>query len=140
MAADTQKKRRVIKKTESVRDKRAKAADTQPKKRHVHAAATKANRPVKAVGRGIAKAASPFKFLLIPFKLRPVRFIGRVLAKILLFEYISNSWKELRQVHWPNRRETTKLTLAVFVFAISFSLLIALLDFGLDKVFKQLLV
>lgn len=138
--ADASKKRRVIKKPETVREKRAKAVDAKPKQRRVRQAASQANRPIKAAGRGVAKTVKPLSPLLKPFRTRPVRFVGRILSKILFLGYIRNSWKELRLVEWPNRRETTKLTLAVFVFAISFALLIAVLDFGLDKVFKQLLV
>jgi preprotein translocase SecE subunit len=78
--------------------------------------------------------------LLAPFKTRPARFVGRVLAKILFLNYIRNSWRELRQVSWPKRRETIKLTAAVFVFATAFALLIAVVDYGLDKVFKLLLL
>jgi preprotein translocase SecE subunit len=138
--AEEKSKRRVVKKSETVREKREKASDAPVKRRRVRHAVGKANTPVKAVGRGVAKAARPLNPLLAPFRLRPVRFIGRILYKILLIGYFVNSWRELRQVSWPNRRETTKLTIAVFVFAITFSLLVAVLDYGLDKVFKQLLV
>jgi len=140
VAAEKQKKRRVIKKSKTVREKREKAADAKPKQRRVRQAADKANRPIKATGRGVAKAARPFGFALKPFRTRPGRLVGKVLYKVLFIGYFVNSWRELRQVEWPNRRETLKLTLAVFVFAISFALMIAILDFGLDKVFKQLLI
>jgi preprotein translocase SecE subunit len=140
VAEKQQKKRRVVKKTETVREKREKAVDAPPKQRRVRHAVDKANKPVRAVGRGVARATSPFSFLLAPFRTRLGRFVGRILYKFLLLGYFVNSWKELRQVTWPNRRETAKLTLAVFVFAIMFSLIIAILDYGLDKLFKQLLV
>lgn len=138
--AEEKKKRRVIKKSETVRERASKAADTQPKKRRVRATVGKANRPLKTLGQGAAKFASPFAFLLWPFKTRIGRFLGRVLAKVLFVSYFRGSWQELRQVTWPNRRETTKLTIAVFVFAILFALLIAVVDYGLDKVFKELLL
>jgi preprotein translocase SecE subunit len=136
----TRKKRRVLKKSETVREKRQKAGVAQPKKRRVRQTVSKANRPVRAFGHGLARASRPLSPLLKPFRTRPARFVGRILSKIFFLGYIRASWRELRQVTWPNRRETVKLTLAVFVFAISFALLIAVLDFGLDKVFKQLLV
>ncbi len=93
-----------------------------------------------SIGRFIARILRPFRFVLRPFKTRPMRFIGRILAKIFLVGYFRNSWKELKQVTWPGRRETTQLTLAVFVFAISFGILIAVVDFGLDKLFKEVLL
>ena len=138
--AEAKKKRRVVKKSETVRDRAAKAQVQAPKKRRIHRkAANAASKPVRAAGRGIGKVAKPFSFLLWPFKTRPARSVGRVLASVLLFRYFRESWKELRKVTWPTRRETYKLTLAVFVFAVSFGLLIAVVDYGLDKVFKQLL-
>lgn len=139
MATDKQKKRRVVKKSETVREKRAKAADTKPKQRRVKQAASKANGPIKAVGKIIARILRPFGFLLWPFRTRPMRFIGRILYKILGIGYFIHSWKELRQVEWPSRGETAKLTLAVFVFAFAIAGFIAVLDYGLDKIFKQLL-
>lgn len=138
--AEHNKKRRVIKKSETVRERANKAAETPPKKRRVRTTVGKANRPLKAVGRGAIKFASPFAFLLWPFKTRVGRFIGRILGKVLFISYFQGSWKELRQVTWPNRTETIKLTIAVFIFAVLFALLIAVVDYGLDKVFKQLLL
>lgn len=139
MAEDKQKKRRVVKKSETVREKRAKAAESTPKKRRVKQAASQANKPVKAAGRAAARIAGPFSFLLRPFRTKPFRFVGRILYKILGIGYFMNSWKELRLVEWPKRGETAKLTLAVFVFAAAIAGFIAILDYGLDKVFKQLL-
>lgn len=134
------RKRRVVKKApETIREKRAKAADTAPKKRRVRAAAAKAKKPVGTAGKTVAKAFRPFSFLLKPFKTKPARFVGRILKKILLIEYFKNSWKELRMVTWPDRRKTAQLTLAVFIFAGVLALFITTLDYGLDKVFKQLL-
>jgi preprotein translocase SecE subunit len=138
--AEAKKKRRVVKKSETVRERASKAAEAKPKQQHVRRTVHQANRPIKAAGRAIAKAARPFAFLLKPFKTRPARFVGRILAKILLLGYISKSWGELRQVEWPKRRDILKLTGAVFVFAIAFGLLVAVLDYGLDKVFKALIL
>ncbi len=138
--AEDKKKRRVVKKTETVRERAHKATESEPKQRRIRKTASTINRPIKAAGRGVATAARPFGFLVAPFRTRPMRAIGRFLATVLFLTYLRNSWRELRQVSWPHRRETTKLTVAVFVFAIAFALLIALVDFGLDKVFKTLLL
>ncbi len=88
----------------------------------------------------LKKIFRPFKFLLKPFKLRPVRFIGRVLRKILLLDYFIASWRELKLVSWPGRKETFQLTIAVFVFAIGFGVFIAIVDFGLSKLFQEVLL
>lgn len=138
--AEANKKRRVVKQTETVREQANKAQTAQPKQRRVRQGVSVATRPVRATGRVIAKGASPFSFLLKPFRTRPMRFIGRILYKILFIGYFVSSWQEVRKVIWPNRRETVKLTFAVFAFAISFGVVVAVVDFGLDKVFKQLLL
>jgi preprotein translocase SecE subunit len=70
------------------------------------------------------------------FRLRAIRFIGRILG----LSYLRGSWKELKQVTWPTMREGRRLTTAVIIFSIVFGALIALADFGLDKLFKQLLL
>ncbi len=54
--------------------------------------------------------------------------------------YFVNAWHELKLVTWPGRKETTKLTIAVLIFAIIFGVMIALVDYGLDKIFKELLL
>jgi preprotein translocase SecE subunit len=54
--------------------------------------------------------------------------------------YLKNSWREVRQVVWPNRKETWRLTLAVFVFAVVFGALVAGVDKGLDEVFKKVIL
>lgn len=70
----------------------------------------------------------------------PIRFIFKILGKILLLSYFRNSWKELRQVTWPDNRTTWRLTGAVLVFAIVFGLMVAGLDFVLEKGFREVLL
>lgn len=81
------------------------------------------NPPLKQIGHGIAWF----------FRLRGMRLLGRIIG----FSYIRNSWRELQDVTWPNRREGRRLTTAVIIFSIIFGALIAIVDFGLDKLFKQ---
>lgn len=123
------KRRRIIRKVETVREKAEKSAKA-------------AEKPEK---HGIVR-------LLLHYIAVPFRFIGRVLARlgrlkplriiglILVPPYFRNSWKELRQVTWPGRKESLQLTLAVLVFAAIFGALVTAVDFGLDKVFKQVLL
>jgi preprotein translocase SecE subunit len=75
--------------------------------------------------------------------LTPLAVIGLPLiwiAKHIIPPYLKNSWNELRLVTWPNRKQTRQLTFAVILFAIVFGALIASVDYGLDKVFKQVLL
>ena len=42
--------------------------------------------------------------------------------------YLRDSWREIRQVRWPNRKATWKMVLAVLVYTALFIILISLLD------------
>jgi preprotein translocase SecE subunit len=126
--ADQPSKKRQVKNPETFRERAAKAAVAadQPKRRS----------PAKAagnLGRGLAPAARPFQKV---GRTRPARIAG----KILLPPYLRNSWRELRLVTWPNWNESRRLTTAVLIFAIIFGAVIALVDFGLDKLFRTILL
>ncbi|MBR3257000.1 preprotein translocase subunit SecE [Candidatus Saccharibacteria bacterium] len=58
---------------------------------------------------------------------------------IALGRYIKNSWLELRQVRWPNRKATWKMVLAIFVYTILFTGFLVLLDILFDFIFSKLL-
>jgi preprotein translocase SecE subunit len=64
----------------------------------------------------------------------------RLLGKVLFPAYLRNSWQELRLVTWPNWKQSRQLTSAVLIFAIIFGAVIALVDYGLDKVFRSILL
>ena len=131
--ADTPKpKRRLVRKAETVREKTEKASVVKPKKEKgiVRLSLGYIGLPFRWIGRLIAKLG---------------RFLGkykvfRVIGRILWPTYFRNSWKELRQVTWPTRRETWQLTLAVIIFSVIFGVLVAIVDYGLDKLFKQLII
>lgn len=132
-------KKRQLKKVETVRE-RVERGGTEPKQRRVKTTASKVSRPFKVVGKAIAKVLRPFAFVLKPFRTRPARFIGRILAAILLLKFFRASWKEVRQVQWPDIKTTIRLTVAVFVFSILFGTLIAITDYGLDKIFRKVFI
>jgi len=123
--ADTPK-RRTAKKAETVREKTEKAAENSKKPRRLQATTHKAGAPVRATRKGLGKLG----------KFKPLRIIGLILVP----PYFRNSWKELKQVTWPKRRESFRLMFAVVAFAAVFGSLVAALDFGLDKVFKEVLL
>lgn len=132
--------KRQLKKVETVRERVERSSTGQPRKRRISSTANTASRPFKAVGKVIAKVLRPLAFVLKPFKTKPVRFVGRVIAAILFLKFFRASWKEVRQVEWPDMRTTLRLTVAVFVFSILFGSLIAITDFGLDKLFRKVFI
>lgn len=118
MAEEPATPKRRLKKTETVREKAEKAAASSNKEpRRLREKTRVVSKPLKAVGR-------------------PFSFIGRFLVP----RYFRNSWRELRQVSWPKFGESIRLTFAVFVFGAVFTILVAVLDLGLDKIFKEVFV
>ena len=47
---------------------------------------------------------------------------------VALFRYLRDSWREIRQVRWPNNKATFKMVLAVLAYTALFVTLISLLD------------
>ena len=70
------------------------------------------------------KEKKPF-FLVAPF--------------VYLWRYIRDSWMELRQVRWPNRKTTWKMVLAVIVYSALFMAIISLLDLFFSWLFGLIL-
>lgn len=128
------KKKRVLKKVETVRDKASKQTSPKTKTRRLHKATGVVKKPVTAARRIGKKEYHPIKL--------PDNKLGNFLTKTRRFtpRYFRDAWAELKQVTWPNNRETINLTLAVFAFAILLSALIGVVDYGLDKAFKALLL
>ncbi len=67
----------------------------------------------------------------------PLRIIAFPFVK--LGKYIANSWREIRQVRWPNRKATWKMVLAVFVYTAIFVAFIMLVDALLTLLFNNFL-
>ena len=66
-----------------------------------------------------------------PFILfRPFVYLGR---------YLRDSWRELRQVRWPNRKTTWKMVLAVLVYTLIFVVFISVLDLFFSWLFNLIL-
>jgi preprotein translocase SecE subunit len=130
VAEQTGRKKRLVKNPETFRERALKAgeADAKPGKRSragsiVSKVLSPIGRPFKALGRFLAR-------------FRAFRLVGR----ILLPHYLRTSWQELKQVKWPNWTESRRLTFAVIIFAAVFGALIAAVDFGLDKLFRDILL
>lgn len=125
-------KSRRIKKTESVRDRAAKAAVSKQPRRLQRTAASVKVPLIKARQIGGKSYQLPL----------PDNRLGRILGKQIRVRssFFSGAWGELRQVQWPTAKETIKLTFAVFIFALAFGALISATDYGLDKIFRKVLL
>ena len=81
----------------------------------------------KKAEKNIAKEKSGKK----PFILfRPFVALGR---------YLRDSWREIRQVRWPNRKTTWKMVLAVIIYTALFMVIILLLDMFFTWLFNLIL-
>ena len=58
---------------------------------------------------------------------------------VALGHYLRDSWRELRQVRWPNRKLTWKMVLAVIVYSLLFVVIISLLDLFFSWLFNLML-
>ena len=58
---------------------------------------------------------------------------------VAFFRYLRDSWREIRQVRWPNRKATWKMVLAVMIYTALFMAIIALLDLFFTWLFNLIL-
>lgn len=50
--------------------------------------------------------------------------------------YFKQSWHELKKVRWTDRKTTWQITIAVILFTLFMLLIVTLLDFGFNYLFK----
>jgi preprotein translocase SecE subunit len=127
---DGKKTKRRVRDPETFRERAIKAAETSnnpTRQRRLRTASHKATSPFfRSVSRTFGTI----------FNRQPFKWLG----KIIFPSYLRNSWKELRLVTWPTLYESRRLTFAVLVFAIIFGAVIAGVDYGLDKIFRNILL
>ena len=58
---------------------------------------------------------------------------------VALGRYLKDSWKEIRQVRWPNRKATWKMVLAVLAYTALFVIIISLLDMFFTWLFSLII-
>ena len=127
------KKPRIRKTAPTVREmaEKAQADAVSPKRQRSTSARRLLSWPFRRLHRSDNKLTRFFGKILRP--------IGRVL-NWLVPRYFVNSWRELKLVTWPGRKETWRLTGAVFVFAIVFGAMITVVDKVIDRLFKELVI
>jgi preprotein translocase SecE subunit len=114
----------------SMRDSAAKSRAKADKPKRVRKAASAAKKPVSKIGSALTK-----EFHVIEPK---GGFFSK--SRKVTPGYFRSAWAELRQVTWPGRKETWRLVFAVFVFAIVLGTVIAVLDYGLEKLLREVIL
>lgn len=98
--------------------------------------AIKDKKTEKAKAKNIKKAEKAEKKASKKSEKKPFILIRPFVA---LFRYLHNSWLELRQVRWPNRKATWKMVLAVIIYTLLFMAIIGLLDLFFGWLFGLIL-
>jgi preprotein translocase SecE subunit len=130
----TKSKKRIVKNPESFRERAVKATTEVDNKKPRLSRSKQAFKALFRPFRTLARAIGSFP----PFK--PLRRPLRIIGLIIFPAYFRNSWKELKLVTWPGFKESIRLTWAVLLFAIIFGTTVALVDYGLNSVFKHILL
>ena len=93
-----------------------------------------------------AKQSEAKKSAVKPPKTKPQKAQKEGKKPFILFRpfvafgrYLRDSWRELRQVRWPNRKTTWKMVLAVFVYTVLFIGLLVVLDILFDWILSLIL-
>lgn len=137
MASSSKPIKRRIKDPESFRQKALKAQQQKDKPKRQLAKNNLMARSFKTFFR-------PFKAAILKLRsiklLRPLFIFFGFIGRIIFPRYLRSSFEELRTVSWPSFKESRKLTYAVLVFAIVFGASVAIVDWGLGKLFKHILL
>ena len=124
------KPKRLVKNPETFRERALKATEASDKPNQVtrlKGVGSQVTSPVfKPIGNTLGRI----------FAFKPLALVGKIIFPV----YFRQSWRELRLVTWPNWKESRQLTYAVLVFAVVFGAAIAVVDYGLDKVFRGILL
>ena len=129
---DDKKPKSPSKKHQTVRERAQ--TTKEPRRKRVRQTASKITTPIKKI-RGVGKKEYH------PLKLKDHR-LGRLLNKRVRIvpKFVRESWQEIRLVTWPNARQTFSLTMAVFIFSVVFAVIVGVIDYGLDKLFREVII
>lgn len=104
-------------------------ADKPQKTRRLQVAAANTRKPFAGARKALDR--QPFK---------TVAKVLRVIGRIIFPKVLRNAFAELKLVTWPSASETRRLTYAVLAFAFVFGIAIAGVDYGLDKLFRAIIL
>lgn len=119
------------KKTQTVRERANKGPTEKP--RRIRKTAGKIKSPLSRFHKAGKKEVN------LPL---PDNKVGQILNKRvnLIPVFVKEAFSEISQVVWPNKKDTLRLTLAVFIFATIFAIFVGILDFALDKLFREFII
>jgi preprotein translocase SecE subunit len=116
----------------TMRESAAKSRAKASKPKRVRKAAETAAKPVGAFGRALKNEYHIFS------RQGEGNFFTK--SRRITPGYFRDSARELKNVTWPGRSETWRLVFAVFLFAILMGTAISVLDFGLEKLLREVIL
>ncbi len=85
-----------------------------------------------AIGRFLKKLTAPIR------STKAWKWLRKHLIRSPFRGYFVSSWHELKKVDWPDRRTSLKLTGIVVAFTFIFAIFTTILDYGFEKIAKQI--
>ena len=125
------KKPRIRKTPETVRERADKSSNK--KDGRTRKLKGKIHRPLSLLRRVGQKEFNP-----VPV---PDNRAGKILGKRvrIIPKFLHEAWAEMKLVTWPTKKEAARLTGAVIIFAVIFSIFVQVLDFLFSKLIKVIL-
>ncbi len=66
------------------------------------------------------------------------KFLRRTILRSPFKGYFVSSFRELKMVSWPDRKTSWKLTFTVIIFSAIFGVFTTALDFGFERLAKEI--
>lgn len=118
---------------ETMHDNRA--PKPQQNTKNTKATPAETTQPTKLAKSAQSTKIKKLKFLTAPLIL--VKFLAKPFIKF--GKYLKGAWSEIRQVHWPNRKTTWKMTGAVLIYTTLLILFILAVDAIVSTIFNQII-
>lgn len=99
----------------------------------MHRGVMKIIRPVaNKIGKSVTKVTAPIR------STKAWKWLRKYVLRSPFGGYFVSSWQELKQVTWPDRKTSVKLTGVVITFTLIFVAFTALLDLGFERVAREI--
>lgn len=65
---------------------------------------------------------------------------GEAARRIFRWQFMMETWAELKKVTWPTREEALRLTMLVFALSVTIGIMLGLIDFIFNQVVNRLFI
>ena len=134
MAEKPKKKLVVTRKRETIRERATKSAHKASRVPRTRKLATTAGQSASKISGVLRREYTPIK----TGTSKTGTFLGA--RRSATPRYFTQSFREFKNITWPSFGSALKLTFAVLVFSVVMATFIRALDFGFDKLFKEVIL